>query len=78
MQRVFLSLDLYETLGYEGVLVSPELVDDVLPIAQDEGKVPEEILEVFIRTTLWVRIRNYQHHNNIMIPACCNIELSEQ
>ena len=41
-----MSLDLYETLGYEGVLVSPELVDDVLPIAQDEGKVPEEMLEV--------------------------------
>ena len=41
-----MSLNLYETLGYEGVLVSPELVDDVLPIAQDEGKVPEEILEV--------------------------------
>ena len=25
-----------------------------------------------------VQIRNYQHHNNILIPACCNIELSEQ
>ena len=73
-----MSLNLYETLGYEGVLVGPELVHYVLPIAQDEGKVPEEILEVFIRTTLWVRIRNYPHHNKIMITACCNIELSEQ
>ena len=29
-------------LGYEGVLVSPELVHNVLPFTQDEGKVPEE------------------------------------
>ena len=71
-----MSLNLYETLGYEGVLVRPELVHNVLPIAQDEGKVPEEMLEVFMRTTLWVRIRNYSHQNKIMITACCNIELS--
>ena len=42
LQRVFLSLNLYETLSYEGVLVSPELVHNVLPFIQYEGKVPEE------------------------------------
>ena len=46
LQRVFLSLDLYKALGYKGVLVSPELVHNVLSLTQDEGKVPEEILEV--------------------------------
>ena len=35
-------MNLYETLSYEGVLVSPELVHNVLPFIQYEGKVPEE------------------------------------
>ena len=42
-----MSLNLYEALGYEGVLVSPELVHNVLPLTEDEGKVPEEILEIW-------------------------------
>ena len=54
LQRVFLSLDLHEALGDKGVLVSPELVHNVLSLTQDEGKVPEEILEV-------IRHANYFH-----------------
>ena len=37
LQRVFLSLYLDKALSYEGVLVSPELVHNVLSFTQDES-----------------------------------------
>ena len=48
LERVFLSLYLNEALSYEGVLIGPELVHNVLVFSQDEGKVPGKGNQMFL------------------------------
>ena len=48
LDRVFLSLYLNEALSYEGILIGPELVHNVLVFSHDEGKVPGKGNQMFL------------------------------
>ena len=48
LDRVFLSLYLNEALSYEGILIGPELVHNVLVFSQDVGKVPGKGNQMFL------------------------------
>ena len=48
LDRVFLSLYLNEALSYEGVLIGPELVHNVLVFSQDVGKVPGKGNQIYL------------------------------
>ena len=48
LDRVFLSLYLNEALSYEGILIGPELVHNVLVFSQDVGKVPGKGNQIYL------------------------------
>ena len=48
LERIFLSLYLNEALSYEGILIGPELVHNVLVFSQDVGKVPGKGNQMFL------------------------------
>ena len=48
LDRVFSSLYLNEALSYEGILIGPELVHNVLVFSQDVGKVPGKGNQMFL------------------------------